>query len=620
MGQIPAIIFADGGRASSSPRNLAAKASSSLVFRLFAVFFLRNFLSPSHLRRLVGERSRLAAWLDTLVPASRGYSVDATRHLQQMASLLHHRGVDPSGPPLATSAQSRIAPPIQVGSDQSVDNPVPGTHGGVNHRVPHIAGDGQYGYTRTNTDGTPKKHHGVDLTAPEGSPVRANVSGWLIPIPNNGGAGNEVRIIAEDGKTYRFMHLQDGSLPPKGTYVRKGDFIANVGRTGNVPEKSPSHVHFEVRDQDWNSVPTSSTAPMDDATKARQFENYIDSLPREPTRPEPSPSPDPASPSTPQPNLERREAPPQSAPPSTESESAFAWIGREVGKLLFGEEAYAGSMPPTAQANLVEAQQQQTPNTAKQGSRPSDAEIPQHGQVSESNAVPSSGGTDPYGNDEGVTQRHVPVADQIQIPRETEVGDHRPGADPQATVSVGSGNDGGGIPANESEPSASAPNDGNPGYDPPVVRPGEQSQVPSSPSEQDFQQEMERRRNSFQNEGTAESRPAIRRPAEDYRGESPEANPPSEQRNSGDANGAQNWDAPGPRRPTYDAQGNRSDSSRPSYDEQGYRTDGSRPTYDEQGYYSDGSARENRGLQPLQQHQPASGRHSDLVRRSRLSH
>jgi murein DD-endopeptidase MepM/ murein hydrolase activator NlpD len=85
-------------------------------------------------------------------------------------------------------------------------------------------------------------HTGVDLTMPEGEPIRAAESG-LVTFSNVEGAyGNVVAIDHGAGYTTRYAHAQT-LLVNEGQWVIKGQPIATVGSTGNA---TGAHLHFEL--------------------------------------------------------------------------------------------------------------------------------------------------------------------------------------------------------------------------------------------------------------------------------------------------------------------------------------------------------------------------------------
>lgn len=96
-----------------------------------------------------------------------------------------------------------------------------------------------------------RKHAGIDIFAPEGTPAVASVSGEVVRAGNDGGkAGNRVWIKGTDGRYYFYAHLSSINVQV-GQQVSAGQTVGGVGRTGNA-RTTPPHLHFSV-----NSTPYS---------------------------------------------------------------------------------------------------------------------------------------------------------------------------------------------------------------------------------------------------------------------------------------------------------------------------------------------------------------------------
>lgn len=92
-------------------------------------------------------------------------------------------------------------------------------------------------------------HGGVDLAAPEGSPVYAAADGIVEFVGKKGGYGNLIILRHDHGYETRYGHLKqfekiNGKILKKGNFVKKGDKIGLVGKTGRA---TGYHLHFEVR-------------------------------------------------------------------------------------------------------------------------------------------------------------------------------------------------------------------------------------------------------------------------------------------------------------------------------------------------------------------------------------
>ena len=89
-------------------------------------------------------------------------------------------------------------------------------------------------------------HEGIDLVAPNGTPVHAAADGVIVGAAPNGRYGNWIRIDHGNRVATQYGHLS-GFAPgiEPGTPVSKGDLIGFVGSTGR---STGAHLHFEVLD------------------------------------------------------------------------------------------------------------------------------------------------------------------------------------------------------------------------------------------------------------------------------------------------------------------------------------------------------------------------------------
>lgn len=86
-------------------------------------------------------------------------------------------------------------------------------------------------------------HGGLDLIAPDGTPVRAAADGVVKDVvKSRKGLGNVVTIDHGNGYVTRYAHLADMEVR-KGRRVRRGARIGYVGMSGN---SFAPHLHYEV--------------------------------------------------------------------------------------------------------------------------------------------------------------------------------------------------------------------------------------------------------------------------------------------------------------------------------------------------------------------------------------
>lgn len=86
-------------------------------------------------------------------------------------------------------------------------------------------------------------HKGVDLNAPMGTSVFAAMDGQVIAVGTQRAYGNFVTIDHGNGVVTHYGHHRI-NLVEVGDVVRRGQKIAEVGRTGNA---TGPHLHFELR-------------------------------------------------------------------------------------------------------------------------------------------------------------------------------------------------------------------------------------------------------------------------------------------------------------------------------------------------------------------------------------
>lgn len=100
-----------------------------------------------------------------------------------------------------------------------------------------------FGVRTDPIDGERHHHHGIDVAAPAGAPVRAAGAGRVVKAGEEGGYGNVVIIDHGRGLETRYAHLGTIDVKP-GDRVEAGAGVGTVGVTGRT---TGPHLHFEVR-------------------------------------------------------------------------------------------------------------------------------------------------------------------------------------------------------------------------------------------------------------------------------------------------------------------------------------------------------------------------------------
>lgn len=228
--------FAAGDSALSSPQNI------TLPYKELGYF-------PAEMPRATGLRFRARQGeklhIQLLTNPDTGFVLfvelwkegegDAPRFLQSPDSANHFTQEAESDetyilrlqPELLKSGDYTLS--ISVGP--SLDFPVAGG------RVGSIWGD--------DRDAGARRHEGIDIFAPKGTPALAAADGIVTSV-REGGIGGKVVFMRPEGKPFSlyYAHL-DEQLVSNGQRVKAGDTLGLVGNTGNA-RTTPPHLHFGI--------------------------------------------------------------------------------------------------------------------------------------------------------------------------------------------------------------------------------------------------------------------------------------------------------------------------------------------------------------------------------------
>jgi murein DD-endopeptidase MepM/ murein hydrolase activator NlpD len=150
-----------------------------------------------------------------------GSSIHAEMFADALADAVSHTGVLGLASQLAPSAPAGLGPPLAVGA-----------------RV-----TSGYGARVDPFDGENHVHTGVDLGAPEGTPILAAADGVVSAAGPRGGYGTAVELQHGGGVSTLYAHASELLVQP-GEHVTRGQTIARVGHTGRA---TGDHLHWEVR-------------------------------------------------------------------------------------------------------------------------------------------------------------------------------------------------------------------------------------------------------------------------------------------------------------------------------------------------------------------------------------
>jgi murein DD-endopeptidase MepM/ murein hydrolase activator NlpD len=99
-----------------------------------------------------------------------------------------------------------------------------------------------FGFRRDPFTGAVKFHHGMDIAAPEGTPIHPVRGGKVVFSGQEKGYGNVVVVDHGDGFMTKYAHNR-ANLVSAGDIVGPDTVIAEVGSTGR---STGPHLHFEV--------------------------------------------------------------------------------------------------------------------------------------------------------------------------------------------------------------------------------------------------------------------------------------------------------------------------------------------------------------------------------------
>jgi murein DD-endopeptidase MepM/ murein hydrolase activator NlpD len=106
----------------------------------------------------------------------------------------------------------------------------------------HAQISSSFGLRKDPFSGQAKFHRGVDLAAPEGTPVVAALPGKVVSAGYESGYGNSVLLEHDGGIRTRYGHLSS-------IKVRQGDVVTSesaLGAVGSTGHSTGPHLHFEV--------------------------------------------------------------------------------------------------------------------------------------------------------------------------------------------------------------------------------------------------------------------------------------------------------------------------------------------------------------------------------------
>lgn len=114
----------------------------------------------------------------------------------------------------------------------------------------------RFGMRRHPVTGQMQRHPGIDIAAPQGTPVRAAAAG-TVTTRTDAINGNMVVLQHAQGRSY-YCHLSRFEVTT-GQRVNQGDVIGAVGSTGR---STGPHLHFQITDANGTAIDPLSVLPQ----------------------------------------------------------------------------------------------------------------------------------------------------------------------------------------------------------------------------------------------------------------------------------------------------------------------------------------------------------------------
>ncbi len=229
---------------------LAAKHAETEAQRANAITLRDQATAEiANLKKVEAQRLQDDAVRKALAAEERTRAEKAERLAAQQAaapsSTVFDDDIDaPSGIPDASAIAAEVGSGGQTGGGGSGGRPGGAggeDYGGITWVCP--TGDAAVGFG--DTWGAPRsggrRHEGVDMIGPRGTPILAVVDGLAVSGERELG-GHTIHFVGSDGNNYFYGHLDGYGLLGD---VHAGDIIAYMGDTGNA-KSSTVHLHFEI--------------------------------------------------------------------------------------------------------------------------------------------------------------------------------------------------------------------------------------------------------------------------------------------------------------------------------------------------------------------------------------
>ncbi|WP_293913809.1 M23 family metallopeptidase [Deinococcus sp.] len=98
-----------------------------------------------------------------------------------------------------------------------------------------------------------RRHEGVDIFAPRGTPILATVGGVVGRVGLDRLGGRIVYVTGPGGYHHYYAHLERYADLERGQWISAGTVVGYVGDSGNA-QGTPPHLHYGVYSPGWQAT------------------------------------------------------------------------------------------------------------------------------------------------------------------------------------------------------------------------------------------------------------------------------------------------------------------------------------------------------------------------------
>ena len=113
-----------------------------------------------------------------------------------------------------------------------------------------------------------RRHEGIDIFAPRGTPVISATQGVVVRKGWNRLGGRTVTVIGPAGWFHYYAHLDEWEVPTVGDWVEVGTVLGYVGDSGNA-KGTPPHLHYGIYEDNGARNPYPLLNPQESPPAAR---------------------------------------------------------------------------------------------------------------------------------------------------------------------------------------------------------------------------------------------------------------------------------------------------------------------------------------------------------------